>query len=363
MSSATCFPRVEDLPLASGKTGWPWTEGSPPVGEGIASGRSWPRVSIITPSFNQAGFLEEAIRTVLLQGYPNLEYIVVDGGSTDGSVEIIRKYQQWLTSWVSEPDRGQSQAINKGLQRARGEVLGWLNSDDVYCPGAVGAAVDFFELHPDVALMYGRADLIDFDGRVVGQAPWEEFDARVCIARHRYIVPQPAAFFRREAVQRVGFLDERLNYCLDWDYWIRMALAGLKVSGMPQPLARCRLHPESKTVKELLGPHEEMVTWVDRFFSRPLPPSIAALERQSRSKALLNLARYHFYAGHYTDARRAVFRGLLQYQWNLVRDRAFLLLALSLLPEPAITLALRLKRLWYGSPPSLEARHRAARVA
>ncbi len=362
MSSATYCPRVEDLPLASGKTGWPWMEGSLQLPPTMPDGRPWPLVSVVTPSFNQAEFLEEAIRSVLLQGYPNVEYIVIDGGSTDGSVEIITKYQKWLTYWISEPDRGQSHAINKGLQRARGEVLGWLNSDDVYCPGTVRAAVDFFELHPDVALTYGQADMIDSDGHAVGPIPWKEFDARVCIARHRYIIPQPAAFFRREAVQRVGFLDERLSYCLDWDYWIRMALAGLKVSGMPQPLARCRLHPAAKTVRELLGPHEEMVTWVDRFFSQTLPPNIATLKRQSRSKALLNLARYHFYASQYTDARRAVFRGLLQYPWNLVRDRAFLLLSISLLPKQAVTMALRLKRLWYGSPPSLEARHRAARV-
>jgi GT2 family glycosyltransferase len=200
------------------------------------------------------------------------------------------------------------------------------------------------------------------DGDMLGPIPVQDFDARVCIARHRYIIPQPAAFFRREAVEGVGQLDERLNYCLDWDYWMRMALAGLKVSRVPQTLARCRLHPDAKTVRELIGPHEEMVTWVDRFFSQPLPPGIAALERQSRSMALLNLARQHFYANEYACARRTVLRGILQYPGNLLRDRAILLLAISMLPERAITLSLRLKRALFGSPLALEARSRAARV-
>ena len=319
-------------------------------------------VTIVTPSYNQGEFLEETILSVLNQDYPRIEYLIIDGGSTDGSVEIIRRYENRLAYWVSEPDRGQSHAINKGFQRANGEILGWLNSDDVYCPGAVRAAVDFLELHPDVALMYGGADMIGLDGSMLGPIPVEDFDAPVCIARHRYIIPQPAAFFRREAIERVGLLDERLNYCLDWDYWMRMALAGLKVSRVPQILARCRLHPDAKTVRELIGPHEEMVSWVDRFFSQPLPPGFAGLERQSRSRALLNLGRQHFYAGQYASARQAVLRGISQCPGNLLRDRAFLLLAISLLPKPAITMALRLKRLWLGSPPALEARYRAARV-
>ncbi len=321
-----------------------------------------PTVSIVTPSYNQVKFLEEAILSVLNQDHPKIEYIVIDGGSKDGSVGIIRRYQDRLAGWVSEPDQGQSHAINKGLQRANGEILGWLNSDDVYCPGAVRTVVDFFKLHPDVALVYGRADLIDSDGSVVRPILWEDFSAPVCIARHRYTIPQPAAFFRRETIQRVGLLDERLHYCLDWDYWIRIALAGLKIAKIPHTLARCRLHRGSKTVSELLRPHEEMVVWVDRFFSKSLSPEIAALERQSRGRALLTLGRQHFYAGRYASARRTVLRGIMQYPRNLLRDRAFLLLTLSMLPGPGITLALRLKRLWFASPPALEVRYGAGRI-
>jgi len=321
-----------------------------------------PIVSIVTPSYNQARFLEETILSVLNQDYPKIEYLVIDGGSTDGSLEIIRRYQDRLAYWVSEPDRGQSHAINKGFHRANGEILAWLNSDDVYCPGAVRAAVEFFESHPDVALMYGRADVIDSDGTMVSSIPWEDFDAPGCITRHRYPIPQPAAFFRREAVQRVGELDERLNYCMDWDYWIRIALAGLKVSKIPQTLARYRMHGDSKTGKELIKLREEMVGWVDRFFSQPQPPGIAVLERQSRSGALLTLGRQHFHAQQYANARRALLKGILQYPRNLLSDRALLLLTLSMLPKLAIRLAWYLKRSWYGSARPLEARYRAARV-
>jgi glycosyltransferase involved in cell wall biosynthesis len=314
-------------------------------------------ISIVTPSYNQAQFLEETILSVLSQDYPSIEYLIIDGGSTDGSVEIIRKYEDRLAYWVSEPDQGQSHAINKGFQRANGEILAWLNSDDLYCPGAVRAAVEFLELHPDVTLVYGRAEMINVEGAAVQMIPWDDFDPATCIARQRYPIPQPAAFFRRDAMQRVGLLDEQLYYWMDWDYWIRIGLAGVKVAKIPRILARCRLHRGSKTVGELIRPQEEMVAWVDRFFSRPQSLEIAAFERQSRSRALLSLGRQHFYAGQYTSARRAVFRGVSLYPRSLAMDRALWLLILSILPGPAITQILRLRQMCFGLPPALEARY------
>jgi glycosyltransferase involved in cell wall biosynthesis len=133
----------------------------------MLDGSSWPRVSIVTASLNQGRFIEETIRSVLLQGYPNLEYIVLDGGSSDNTVEIVKRYAAWLVHWVSEPDLGQSDAINKGFQRAKGEILAWLNADDIYCPRAVRIEVDFLNTHPDVSVVYGGASLIDRDGRIV----------------------------------------------------------------------------------------------------------------------------------------------------------------------------------------------------
>ena len=124
---------LADLPPPPpGRTGWPWTVASPAVPETAPGGAPWPRITIVTPSFNQGQFLEETIRSVLLQGYPNLEYIIIDGGSNDNSIEIINRYKNWISYWISEKDRGQAHAINKGIDRSTGEVLAWLNSDDVY---------------------------------------------------------------------------------------------------------------------------------------------------------------------------------------------------------------------------------------
>jgi glycosyltransferase involved in cell wall biosynthesis len=316
-----------------------------------------PTVTIVTPSYNQGSFLEETLLSVLTQDYPNIEYLVIDGGSTDGSVEIIKKYEGRLAFWVSEPDQGQAHAINKGFRRARGEILGWLNSDDLYCPGAVRTAVEFLESHPDVSVVYGRADLIDSEGTVLGSVPPEDFDPAVCIARQRFPIPQPATFFRRETLQQVGDLDQRLRYCLDWDYWIRIALAELKIAGIPQILARCRLHGRSKTVSELIAPKVEMVEWLDRFFSRSLPRRVAVVERQARSRALFSLARQYYYAADVARARRTVLRAAWGCPANLLRDRAAWLLAMSLLPNALIREVVRLRKRWCAPSAAANARH------
>ncbi|HAX95810.1 MAG TPA: glycosyltransferase, partial [Prolixibacteraceae bacterium] len=145
----------------------------------MPDGSPWPKISVVTPSYNQGQFIEETIRSVLLQGYPNLEYIVMDGGSTDGSVKIIKKYEPWLSYWVSEPDRGQSHAINKGINRAAGEILFWLNSDDLCLPGAFFKAAESFSQYPNQKLVIGQAQIINQYGEVIGElrsqfTTWEE---------------------------------------------------------------------------------------------------------------------------------------------------------------------------------------------
>lgn len=205
------------------------------------------KVSIVTPSFNQADFLERTIRSVLEQDYPDIEYIIVDGGSTDGSREIIQKYAERLAWWVSEPDRGQTDAINKGFARASGEIFAWLNSDDTYAPHAVAEAVDFLKRNPQVGLVYGEANFIDEHDRVIGRFPAAQTDyARL---RRGYVhIPQQAAFWRADLWRQVGPLDPSFYFAMDYDLWVRLARI-TELRYLPGRVwANFRLHASGKTI-------------------------------------------------------------------------------------------------------------------
>jgi glycosyltransferase involved in cell wall biosynthesis len=205
-----------------------------------------PLVSIVTPSFNQAPFLEETILSVLGQDYPNLEYLIVDGGSTDGSLDIILRYADRLAWWVSEPDRGQTEAINKGFAHAKGEIFAWLNSDDTYLPHAVSEAVQYLQQHPEVGLVYGDANFIDERGRVLGKFPARQTDYRRL--RRGYVhIPQQAAFFRAELWRKVGPLDPTFYFAMDYDLWVRIARRS-KIVYLPRLWANFRLHGSAKTI-------------------------------------------------------------------------------------------------------------------
>ena len=181
-----------------------------------------PLVTIVTPSYNQAPFLEATIRSVLEQDYPHIEYIIIDGGSTDGSLDIIKKYADRLAFWSSEKDRGQTDAINKGFARATGDILAWINSDDTYEPGAIREAVEWMQAHPEMGLVYGDANFIDDDGKVIGRFPAAQTDYR--LLRRGYVhIPQQAAFFRRDLWQKVGPLDPSFFFAMDYDLWVRIA--------------------------------------------------------------------------------------------------------------------------------------------
>lgn len=205
-----------------------------------------PLVSIVTPSYNQARFLEETIRSVLGQDYERIEYIIVDGGSTDGSLEIIRRYADRLAWWVSEPDGGQTDAINKGFSHAKGQILAWLNSDDTYRPGAVSEAVAYLLAHPEAAMVYGDACFIDENGNETGKFPARQTDYRRL--RRGYVhIPQQAAFFRADLWRKVGPLDPSFYFAMDYDLWVRLAkLAPLHY--LPQTWANFRLHQSGKSV-------------------------------------------------------------------------------------------------------------------
>jgi len=182
-------------------------------------------ISVITPSYNQAQFLEETIQSVLSQDYPQLEYIIVDGGSTDGSVEIIKKYEKQISQWVSEPDTGQSDAINKGWKMASGDIITWLNTDDTYCPGTISTAADIFHKNPETILVHGAANTYDQSGhRLLFTSQPFAMDPYEMIMSCGGVTTQPSIFFRRIVLNEIGYLDTNLHYIMDWEYWIRMGL-------------------------------------------------------------------------------------------------------------------------------------------
>ncbi len=205
-----------------------------------------PLVSIVTPSLNQAQFLEQTILSVLGQDYPHIEYLIVDGGSTDGSVEIIQRYAPRLAWWVSEADRGQTDAINKGFSHTQGEILAWLNSDDTYQPEAVSQAVDYLQSHPEAGMVYGDANLIDASGDIIGKFPARQTDYRR-LCRGYVHIPQQASFFRASLWKQVGPLDPSFYFAMDYDLWIRLARIS-ELHYRPDLLANFRLHGSGKSV-------------------------------------------------------------------------------------------------------------------
>lgn len=240
-------PSLEMLPLPPHmKTGWAWTEEGPQLPDTMPDGSPWPKVSIITPSLNQGEFIEETIRSVLLQCYPNLEYIIIDGGSNDETIEIIKKYEPWLASWVSEPDQGQADAINKGFGRCTGEIMGWLNSDDTYTSGTLAYVVQHLNDHPPCNMLYGEAWYIDECSYRLRPCRYvTESIPRQHILNVDLIV-QPATFWRTSLWQTIGKLDVSLRWGFDWEFFIR-AYLNTGLCYVPQFLANYRLQANMKS--------------------------------------------------------------------------------------------------------------------
>lgn len=222
-------------------------------------------VAAVTPSYNQGRFIGRTIDSVLSQGVSGLEYVVMDGGSTDETVAVLESYGDRL-SYRCERDKGQPDAVNKGIAATSGEIIAWLNSDDVYAPGALQAVLEVFENNPEVDVVYGDADHIDVNDAVIEAYPAEPFDLERF--KERCIICQPAAFFRRRVVARFGALDLRWQYTLDYEFWLRLAKGGAVFRHLPRKLAGSRFYPQTKTSGAKLTVHAEINDMMRATFGR-----------------------------------------------------------------------------------------------
>ena len=283
-------PRLADLPPPPpGRTGWPWTVETLRLPTQRPDGTPWPCISIVTPSYNQGEFIEETLRSVLLQGYPDLEYMVIDGDSTDGSVDIIRKYAHWLTHWVSEPDRGQAHAIDKGLESSTGDIFQWINSDDVLAAGALGTvATAFAGDHIDAVAGAVRNFWHDTDrAEVVAnrQIDWQS----LVLEHRRSLFHQPGVWLKTERLRRgiAHALDFR--YLFDWLLIIQFMERYGSIAYLPDVLVHFRFHPQSKSVLELAKFAKERRAGYEFLIAE-------SGSRRLRAAASLALRRFDFYS-------------------------------------------------------------------
>jgi len=279
-------------------------------------------VSIVTPSYNQAPFLEQTIRSVLEQDYPRIEYFVVDGGSTDGSVDVIKKYAGTLGSdsslsalhnrsidwWISEKDSGQGEAINKGLSRAKGEIIAWINSDDYYLLDAISSAVKVFEQNPDVALVYGDMLAVDQNSQAINVLKYQQLSLEDLLCFQ--IIGQPAVFMRRGAYEKAGGLDKSFHFMLDHHLWIRIGQQG-KILHVPQIWAAARYHAQAKNRRVPVEFGREAFRILDWMKKQPdLAETVSGVEKRARASAYRVKARYFLEAGQSVPSLQAWFTAL-----------------------------------------------------
>lgn len=296
-----------------------------------------PLVSIITPSFNQGKFIGKTIQSVLDQDYPNVEYWVIDGGSTDGSVNIIDQYSDRLSGWLSEKDKGQADGINKGLKMASGKFVAWLNSDDLYLPGAISAAVKTFQAHPGASFVYSDVDSIDENGKIFNRMRYGNWDLEDLMQFK--IIGQPAVFMHREVLEKAGYLDLSYHYILDHHLWLRLAALCPPVYASGQVWAQARIHSSAKNVAaaQAFGPEAfRLAKWIGE--NEAFYPENARLHRKIWAGAYRFSAFYLVEAGLNHEAAGMYRQSFKLDPANALQDWKHMLLALV---GPATTALLR----------------------
>ena len=293
-----------------------------------------PLVSIVTPSYNQASFLDEAIRSVLDQDYPEVEYVVVDDGSTDESVEIIRRYSDRLVWWNHQDNAGQAAALNRGFAHTSGDLLGFVNSDDALLPGAVATFVEAFGDDPDLLLVYGDA-LTWQNGQNIGTLRAREWDPRRLVRTGQNPVPQQASMWRRSAWERAGPFDEDSFFFFEYEFLVRLSVHG-RARRLDRPLAIFRLHSASKTVAPTRTKAEDAIRVAQRFFTGPrFPTELRRHARRGRAAFHLGAALIYYRAADVAHARRQFLHALTLAPFAFSRLH-LLLFAKSLVPERVI---------------------------
>jgi glycosyltransferase involved in cell wall biosynthesis len=288
---------LQDLPAPpEGKTGWPWTEQSESLPDKMPDGSEWPRVSIVTPSYNQGQFIEETIRSILLQGYPNLEYIIIDGSSSDNSVEIITKYETWLAYWVSESDRGQSHAVNKGLNKVSGEIIGWQNSDDFYQPNAFGYAAKMMFSRENPDFLCGVTRYINENHELLYHSSFPYVDKE----RVDIFIQNQSTFFKSKVIQENHYLDETFQHTMDYDFFWRVILAEYQFLHTNEVLSSFRQHPQAKGTKQIAIANLEFTRLYKNLYSN------TNMSPKAKYNALDKLRS--FYLNNYRDIQLKEFR-------------------------------------------------------
>ena len=279
-----------------------------------ATGGELPLVSIVTPAYNQADFLRETIESVLAQDYPRIEHQVIDDGSTDETPQVMAEYEGRGILLDRHENRGQTPTINKGWERATGDVLTWLNSDDTLLPGAVSKAVDYLQKHPEVGIIFGDGLFTEPDGKPLERTkPRTGFSYREFVLKCENPIPQPSAFIRRSVVEDVGLLDPVFYYFMDWDFFLRAGVRH-KIAYFPELLSTYRLHPDSKTVAQAAKAAPELEYLYNKFFAREdLPAEIRSLQKRATANMLFLSGGYYMKGRKPDDAARMAWKALRTY--------------------------------------------------